>query len=53
MVQNLHVGNNLFKVRVLIDDLDCALHEILLGSRNVEPAIWYETEVKLFEIQRV
>lgn len=21
--------------------------------RNVEPAIWYETEVKLFEIQRV
>lgn len=22
-------------------------------SRNIEPAIWYDTEVKLFEIQRV
>lgn len=26
---------------------------IFVFSRNVDPAIWFETEVKLFEIQRV
>lgn len=25
----------------------------IIYLRNVDPAIWYETEVKLFEIQRV
>ena len=31
----------------------CFFDGIVLGFRNVDPPIWYDTNVRLFEIQRV
>ena len=62
MVAYLHVGSYLSQVRIEIHTmyLKSVNISVNLGYlmffgtfRNVDPPIWYDTDVKLFEVQHV
>ena len=50
VVSNIHVGSDLSQVNNPFQDDQISLFDYF---RNVDPPIWYDTDVKLFEIQRV
>lgn len=54
MVQNVHVGSDLSQVKYLRPCVTLVvINDFFLFYRNMDPPIWYDTDVKLFEIQRV